>query len=71
MKNWGRLIVLALALWGFVYVIPKVLNELAVYRQFTETSRSKGIDTRALFYSEEPHALQSERILKEKLSAKQ
>ncbi len=70
MKSWGRLILLVLALWAFVFVVPKILNEFEVYRQFVEISRSKGIDNSALFYSEEPHALKSEQVLKERLSLK-
>jgi hypothetical protein len=70
MKSWRKLILFAVAIWVFVFMIPKILNEFQVYRQFVETSHSKGIDNSALFYTEEPHALQSEQILKERLNLK-
>jgi hypothetical protein len=70
MKSWARLILLVLALWAFVFVVPKILNEIEVYRQFVEISRSKGVDNSALFYSEEPHTLKSEQELKERFSVK-
>ena len=68
MKGWRKLILFAVALWAFVFMLPKILNEFEVYRQFVETSHSKGIDNSALFYSEEPHALQAEQKLKERLN---
>ena len=70
MKRWLRLIVLTTAVWAFILIIPRILGKIEVYHQFMESSRSKGIDNSALFYSEEPHALESERILKEKLKSK-
>ncbi len=64
MSRWKRLIICVFAVAFVMVALPKGLRMFDFYRQLTEASRNKGIQSGALFYTEEPLCLEAETSLR-------
>ena len=69
MRNWVKMILCLLIVWGFIRFAPLLLGKLKSYQNIVEKSEELGIDNSALFYSEEPLTSVAEQELAVKLSA--
>ena len=54
MRNWLKLVFCFLMIWGFMQLMPTILNKIPAYLEVIKNSESLKIDNSSLFYSEEP-----------------
>jgi len=69
MRAWFKMFICLVSIWGFIKIVPVVLNNLDSYKEVIEHSEELGIDNSTLFYSEEPLSSVAEQELKIRLNS--
>ena len=70
MRSWLKMFACLVAVWGFIKIIPLILENINSYQEVIERSEELGIDNSTLFYSEEPLTFTAEQELKLRLNSK-
>ena len=70
MRSWFKMLACLVAVWGFIKIIPLILENINSYKAVIERSEELGIDNSTLFYSEEPLSFTAEQELKHRLNSK-